>query len=1334
MNKNKFLIFIFIFMFLSLAFFSVKVDASTPTSDLFEIKGAQVRTSGTPGIRFVVNVDESYDKTNVSDYGVVLAYGETSIENMLIGGETNGKVNKNAQVKALSQDNTYSVTLINIPEDMFGQKVTARAYLVDNGETIYADSVSVRSLGQVTLAAKADGNTSELMESILTIMRSQYKNVYTDPFNNVYLASSIYETNPAKLEEEFVKDWNKKFGTSWTQIDYETFRASAIAGTTPLANDKATDCSGTNLYAFFNTDESMKAKWSWFLNYLLEIGSTKVHPCRQINALIGNGTASDEYGSDLWLFKHICASISNFFNSGSVRDANNDITFIDSSFYELLESHNNVIYAIDPALKAVDSEIQLAQLEPSTGYEFVGYTYHDIECKESFNVVSDTITLTPQFTPIDYVVKFYDGENEINGMSFTYNIETKDFNLPSYGKEGYVLKGWYTTPTFEEGTQVTSIVKGTTGEKIFYAKMVESSYTAVDVTLDPVGGTLPSSEILANSEPLHRVKLFRYDTYSSGGYDVSLYSSTKSLTNHVWWNFITLNKTDVDGLYVINQVVAKNSNVTAGSYDYLITWHSALTDTDAKTALSAIFNDATNYVGKHVILEGIPTESTSTGNIIATFVADADLTKSITKSYIDPETLPTVVKTGYKFLGWKSSVNDEVVNTYPGYMTNPGAVTYTAQYVSLSESLNETVTFDYNGGVTEALYKKYGTSQTTLVVDSYNGSFWTGTNYTSSVFVSTSANDPKATFSTRVYIGKDDYTGLYKVVGIINSGTTSSWAGGAEYVITLSGEYAGTNDDNFNVSNISVGSILLYTRALNTISSTYPSTITFYNPTISTDEVTENVNDNFVIPTPSKVGYTFAGWEDAQGNIYDELSDFAGVGTLVVTAKWAFEDTIIGSFETNSWVSAGNTIKLNAKYLSNYNGTMTWKSETPSIATVDQNGVVTGVSEGLATITVCDSQFTNIDFTFYVTVFASDPTGILKLIAESNNTSIFTKYDLGIGAGTPAYYYDAIGSVSQLLFEDYVVHKDFYLSSPSNKSTLTGSGKGGIDFITVHYAADMPYSANYSLRGGYNLASYNKSCNTNGTGASWHYSTGNDGVWYCQNTAYGAWHAGTSKTMKWYSTGVTTSQVGTDVYTTDVTIKSDNYFYIKGVKTNVTNTTGYSYTKLNGMGAAVKLVGNEWYIGGVYYNTSYKYISSLGGNCNSVGIETSVREASDLWLTWQYTAQLCANLLIQFELPIQRLVGHHFFSGKWCPQPMLENDLEIWYVFVDMVAKEMEFFKNYSSYSISMTTNSSHINSKGRVTSLPTYDECVTYTVTYKTGSTTKTVTLSTILPGTIND
>ena len=54
----------------------------------------------------------------------------------------------------------------------------------------------------------------------------------------------------------------------------------------------------------------------------------------------------------------------------------------------------------------------------------------------------------------------------------------------------------------------------------------------------------------------------------------------------------------------------------------------------------------------------------------------------------------------------------------------------------------------------------------------------------------------------------------------------------------------------------------------------------------------------------------------------------------------------------------------------------------------------------------------------------------------------------------------------------------------------------------------------------------------------------------------------------------------------------------------------------------------------------------------------------------------------------------------------------------------------HSDYTLSFESSSEYLADNGRVVELPDYPECVTYTVTYTKGNETKTVTLSSMLPG----
>ena len=682
--------------------------------------------------------------------------------------------------------------------------------------------------------------------------------------------------------------------------------------------------------------------------------------------------------------------------------------------------------------------------------------------------------------------------------------------------------------------------------------------------------------------------------------------------------------------------------------------------------------------------------------------------------------LPKALKVGCVFEGWYTTSDLDPTSKITGSYEFNSNMTLYPKFEKATGTIN--VTFDYNGGVNETLYQEFGTRLSTITLSGYNGNFWEGTNYSSNIFISDKANDPGATFSTRIYIGKDEYTDVYKIVSILTSGTNSSWPKKAEYVITISGQYSGTYDDNFKASSVGVGDVVVFDKDIKSISSSSLGVMSICDKELTKFELKEIVNAGFTVPTPVRVGYNFEGWYDDFGNKYESTSNFDGMSNISLRAIWRFKGQIIGEFETKSWTVKGNNVQLLSTFIGESNGNLVWKSENPEIATVSSTGTVTGVSEGLATIIVCDPVYEDVYFTFYVSVFDEDPSGILKLLVDSNNATVYNRNDLIIGIITEAgyYYADVIGGVSKLLFEDYVVHKDYYLSNPTNKSNLVAAG---IEFVTVHYAADMSGSA---TNGGRGLASYNKSCNESGRQASWHYGTGNDGVWACQTESYGAWHAGSSKAMTWHDTGIKYNE--SDPEFPKITLGSDNYFYLNGQKTKVANTT--TGKKLNNMGLAFKIVNGVYYLSGHYYSSSYGYISSTGGNNNSIGIETSCSKGSDLWLTWQYTAQLCADLLIRYNLPITKMVGHHFFSGKWCPQPMLEYDMEIWWEYVELVRQEMELMKNYSDYELSFASSSEYLKDNGRVTHLPSYSECVTYTVTYTKGNETKTVTLSSMLPG----
>ena len=74
------------FVLLSLFAVSFKVAANAvETSELITVQGAQIRTTGNAGIRFVAK--EEYEGTNETAWGIILAYGEAEANDEFVIGQ-----------------------------------------------------------------------------------------------------------------------------------------------------------------------------------------------------------------------------------------------------------------------------------------------------------------------------------------------------------------------------------------------------------------------------------------------------------------------------------------------------------------------------------------------------------------------------------------------------------------------------------------------------------------------------------------------------------------------------------------------------------------------------------------------------------------------------------------------------------------------------------------------------------------------------------------------------------------------------------------------------------------------------------------------------------------------------------------------------------------------------------------------------------------------------------------------------------------------------------------------------------------------------------------------
>ena len=82
--------------------------------------------------------------------------------------------------------------------------------------------------------------------------------------------------------------------------------------------------------------------------------------------------------------------------------------------------------------------------------------------------------------------------------------------------------------------------------------------------------------------------------------------------------------------------------------------------------------------------------------------------------------------------------------------------------------------------------------------------------------------------------------------------------------------------------------------------------------------------------------------------------------------------------------------------------------------------------------------------------------------------------------------------------------------------------------------------------------------------------------------------------------------------------------------------------------------------------------------------------------------------------------------------PLLENDLEIWWEFIELVQAEYEAlttFKN-AKFELIIKDGGEIVNEHGRITNQPKFSEVITYEVMINNGTTVETVTLATMVPG----
>ncbi|HBP26180.1 MAG TPA: hypothetical protein DD618_04440 [Acholeplasmatales bacterium] len=412
-----------------------------------------------------------------------------------------------------------------------------------------------------------------------------------------------------------------------------------------------------------------------------------------------------------------------------------------------------------------------------------------------------------------------------------------------------------------------------------------------------------------------------------------------------------------------------------------------------------------------------------------------------------------------------------------------------------------------------------------------------------------------------------------------------------------------------------------------------------------------------------------------------------------------------------------------------------WESNDIGIATVNQNGVVTGVSEGVVQIKI-SSFLTNHTLEKEITVLVPDATGIELNAQTAGPFKTFSQTELEAhvfpsGADQEVVWsseneeiatVDATGKVTLLRSGTVII----------NATAKTNSLIKGTISITVEVD---PIALLRSLNVDNPIVQY---VTTYGNTQLQQWVYGSVSKYYpgALNLKVNLIPVGTNLIAKFgYPAGP--NPYKGSYFSPAIRAIIDERVTRSGLlKTSISNII-YHDTGNNSSGATAAM--HATYLAGQdnlnYRARSWHYtvddkevIQHLPDNevawqgdtdaayGTTIGIETCVNAGSDLYLTWHRTAKLMAGLLVKYNLKVSAVKQHYDYSQKDCPRTLRHSNL--YGNAIDLITAEYLVLTELSGYTIAFTSNNpEYINDLGRIVDLPAVATRVSYTVRITNGS-----------------
>ncbi|MDO9629890.1 MAG: InlB B-repeat-containing protein [Acholeplasmataceae bacterium] len=209
--------------------------------------------------------------------------------------------------------------------------------------------------------------------------------------------------------------------------------------------------------------------------------------------------------------------------------------------------------SVTPITQNYDTEVSKPSNPTRSGYTFDDWYTDDntFLSKYVFSTMIENITIHAKWNLINYDITYNGLSGASNSNPTTYNIETPTINLADPGlRDGFTFVGWFDLE--EDGNEVESILLGSTGDKILYARWDEVAAGQVLVSYEAYDGEPAPSATYVNvdetftapTEPTKTGYTFE-GWYTSDSFvtewDFDVNTTDVAMTLYAKWELITYN-------------------------------------------------------------------------------------------------------------------------------------------------------------------------------------------------------------------------------------------------------------------------------------------------------------------------------------------------------------------------------------------------------------------------------------------------------------------------------------------------------------------------------------------------------------------------------------------------------------------------------------------------------------------------------------------------------------------------------------------------------------------------------------------------------------------------